>query len=261
MAELILAEHHDQVYSVWKERQMRDLKVVHVDYHCDMRGIMIDRPAGCAHFVSERETQFVDRGNFLGHAIMEGIVTNLRWVHDKESGRNFDPGPVLAYESDRKADAYRSFHARSGHKDVALNYAELSFENWDGFREGEQLDLDWDALVPFQFSLEKQERMVSNFLSKQHKHAPELSFLVYSPGYSNPDRTLYEDFAKELAAKFKATITRLPESELVTEGQRFGALRKMVKGVLPASILQAKRNYEQKLRHQDAANDLAFYQS
>jgi len=103
--------------------------------------------------------------------------------------------------------------------------------------------------------------MISNFLSKPHKHTPELTFLVYSPGYSNPDRTLYDDFAKELAAKFKATVTRLPESELVTEGQRFGALRKMVKSALPASVLNAKRNYEQKLRHQDAANDLAFYQS
>lgn len=260
MPELIIAEHHDQVYAVWKERQMRGLRVAHVDYHCDMRGIMIDRPKGQAHFISERETQFVDRGNYLGHAIMEGIVTDLRWVHDSESGRNFDPGPVLAYESDRKAEAYRAFHANSDHDAVALDYAELSFDNWDGFREGEQLDLDWDALVPFQFCLDKQEQMVSNFLSKNHDYTPELSFLVYSPGYSNPDRTLYEDFAKELAKKFGATITRLPESELVTEGQRFGALRKFVKGALPASILQAKRNRDQKLRHQDAANDLAFYQ-
>lgn len=260
MPELLIAEHHDQVYTVWKERQMRGLKVAHVDYHCDMRGIMIDRPNGRAHFVSERETTFIDRGNYLAHAIMEGIVTNLCWVHDKDSGRNFDPGPVVAYESDRKAEAHRAFHAQSSHQDVPLDYAELSFEHWEGLREGEQLDLDWDALAPFQFSPEKQEKMISSFLSKNHKHTPELTFLVYSPGYSNPDRTLYEDFAKELAKKFSATITRLPESPLVTEGQRFSTLRKMIKSALPRTVLNAKRDYEQKLRHQDAANDLAFYQ-
>ena len=44
MPTIFLADHHDQVYTFWKEHGMRGLSVAHVDSHCDMRGLLIDRP-------------------------------------------------------------------------------------------------------------------------------------------------------------------------------------------------------------------------
>ena len=96
MSKIIIAEHHDQVFSYWKEHNMRDLKVAHLDYHCDMRGLLIDREKGTAFFTSDRETRFVDRGNFLAHAIMDGTVRHLTWVHSENSGRGYDHGRTEA---------------------------------------------------------------------------------------------------------------------------------------------------------------------
>ena len=50
-------------------------------------------------------------GNFLAHAVMEGIVTSIRWVHHRRSGRKYDTGTGQCvvgndYLSDRNTDAY-----------------------------------------------------------------------------------------------------------------------------------------------------------
>ena len=95
MAEIIIAVNHEQVYPVWSERGIKGAMLTHVDFHCDMRGIMIDRKRGSAFFTSHRESTFIDRGNFLAHAIMNGIINDLKWVHGPRGGRAFDIGPVV----------------------------------------------------------------------------------------------------------------------------------------------------------------------
>ncbi|MEM1318305.1 MAG: hypothetical protein AAGF29_08575 [Pseudomonadota bacterium] len=256
MPQVILADHHDQVYTYWREHGARGLSVAHVDSHCDMRGLLIDRPKQRASFTSHRESTFVDRGNFMSHAIMEGMVTKLTWIHNAQSGRGYDHGPVVSYESDAMAPLYRYRHKRSGREDVALTYHECLFEDWKGLAQGEQLDLDWDALASVEFSNELQNQMIAGFLEIDLKHTPDVTFLIYSPGYSNPDRSLYEDFGKELASKFKAEIVRLPEQDLVTDGERFSAVRGVVKKLIPPQVMATKRAVNRWARLRATANDL-----
>lgn len=255
MAELILADNHEQVYSVWEERGMHGLKVAHVDFHCDMRGVMIDRSRGRAIFTSHHESTFIDRGNFLGHAIMNGIVEDVRWVHDLHGGRLHDIGPVVSYESDLMTPWYRFKHHWAGRQGASLDYRECLLSDWSGLRPGEQLDLDWDGLASVEYDPAYREALVAQFLAKDFGEGPELAFLVYSPGYSDPDRSLYEAFAEQLADKFNAHIVRLPQQELNTQGESFGALRRIV----PSQVKTVKRAFSKRLRRFDAARDLEFY--
>lgn len=235
---------------------MRGLSVAHVDSHCDMRGLLIDRPSQRACFTSHRESTFVDRGNFMTHAIMEGMVKRITWIHNEHSGRGYDHGPVVAYESDKLAPLYRFRHNRSDRQDMPLAYHECLFEDWNGLREHEQLDLDWDALASVEFSDELQNKMIGGFLDTDLKHTPDVTFLIYSPGYSNPDRSIYRDFGKELASKFKADIVTLPEQELVTDGERFSAVRGAVKKLIPPQMMTTKHAVTRWARLRATANDL-----
>ena len=132
----------------------------------------------------------------MAHAIMEGMVERITWIHNEQSGRGYDHGPVVSYENDKLAPLYRFRHGRSDRQDVPLAYRECLFEDWQGLGKEEQLDLDWDALASVEFSDALQNDMIGGFLERDLKQTPDVTFLIYSPGYSNPDRSIYCDFGK-----------------------------------------------------------------
>jgi hypothetical protein len=249
--ELIIAEEHDQVYQVWLDRGDRDLRVAHIDFHCDMRGFMIDRRRKRAFRKSEHEAGFVDVGNFLGHAIMNGIVTDLRWVHDPLGGRLYDDGGVVGYETDFLAFWHAWQHQRRGDREVPIAFEELSFANWDGPRLGEQLDIDWDALASVEYSPDHTKRLIDAFLAWDFPVIPETTFLVFSPDYSQPDRDLFEAFGEQLATKFDADIVRLgvPSSGIQANSVDPGvlvramtAVRQRLRRHLPDRVREMKRS-------------------
>ncbi len=96
MAELIVADEHLQIFDLWRERGERGLYLAHVDFHCDMRGLLVDRRRGTARLLDERDPRIrvVDSGNFLAHAAASGIVDSVRWIHDRHGGRRYDVGTV-----------------------------------------------------------------------------------------------------------------------------------------------------------------------
>ncbi|MEL6961274.1 MAG: hypothetical protein AAFO01_00875 [Pseudomonadota bacterium] len=259
MPELIIAEHHEQVYSVWQDRGMHDLKLAHVDFHCDMRGILIDRRQGRAFFTSHSETTYIDRGNFLAHAVMMGIVTDLRWVHDQHGGRGYDSGPVVSYETDLLAPYYRHVHRRSGRKDVPLTFRESLLDDWEGLRPGEQLDLDWDALASIEYEPSLRKSLAAHFLERDFEVTPDVTFLVYSPGYSDPDRSFFEGFAQQLAGKFNADITRLPKAELNTEGKKYRSGGGWLRKSIPSPLRTMKKNLMQRWRHFETGRDIEHF--
>lgn len=94
-------EHHDQLLELWRETDLRDIHLVHVDFHDDMRGLVIDRKRQVAYPTGAlaRGKAEVDPGNFLAHAILDGRINGVRWLHGIPGGRAWDAG-IVGYESD-----------------------------------------------------------------------------------------------------------------------------------------------------------------
>jgi len=204
---LIVAEEHSPLYDLWAEQGARDLSVCHVDFHCDMRGLLIDRQTRRARYVWQRDPYMsrLDSGSFLAHAIMRGMVTSLRWVHDDFGGRKYDDLYCVKYESDFTALPFRL----QGRQPWApLSYAEQTFADWGGPKPGEHLSIDWDGLAFAEYDREQIERLTAAFLACEFH--PGVVFLSHSPEYSYSDEGLFEDFIAALEEKFMTTAVRLP---------------------------------------------------
>jgi hypothetical protein len=207
MTELIIAEEHSQLYDVWLERGDHNLAVCHVDFHCDMRGLLIDRRLGKACFV-DRYIPFIhrlDSGSFLSHAVMNGIVTTLRWVHDDFGGREFDYIHCVKYETDFSALPYRLL---GNQKCVPVMFTEHTFRDWGGPRCGELLDIDWDGIAYADYEKHHIRRLMTEILERDFE--PESIFLARSPDYCHPDESLFEEFIARLEKKFNVQAVRMP---------------------------------------------------
>ncbi len=256
MPTIYLAEEHNQVYHIWQEQQDRNLKVTHIDFHCDMRGLMIDRSLNRAFMTSPREAAFVDPGNYLGHAIMNGIISDLRWVHGPLGGRLFDTGEVVKYETDFLAPWYVWKHRQAVGQESPIRFKESLFEDWPGPRPGEHLDIDWDAFASIEYPPEHTEKLIRHFLAREFSVIPETTFLVFSPGYSQPDRSRYERFANTLAAKFGAEMVQLVAPQHHVAESKLASLKKAIRRHTPSGIKNIKRNLVLKTRLFTARNDL-----
>ncbi len=207
MTELIVAEEHSQLYDLWLERGDRGLSVCHVDFHCDMRGLFIDRRYGRACFVW-RQIPYIhslDPGSFLAHAVMNGIVTRLRWVHDDFGGRRYDALWCVKYETDFSALPYRLMGKK---KCVPLTYSEQTFADWGGPHPGELLDIDWDAIAFVDYDEKQVRRLMAEILERNIQ--TERVFVARSPEYSHPDRSLFDEFIAGLETKLKVKAVHMP---------------------------------------------------
>lgn len=256
MPKIYVADNHEQVYPIWQENEIKGAKLTHLDFHCDMRGIMIDRKAGRAFFTSQRETTFIDRGNFLAHAIMNGMISDISWVHGPRGGRAYDVGPVVSYESDTLAWLHRYNHKKSGREAVALNFKQCLLKDWGGLQPNEILDLDWDAFASVEYDAAHREELIEAFFAKDFMHIPELTTLIYSPGYSDPDRKLFETFTNQLADKFGADIIQIDKAPLNTEGESKSKLRKLIKRIAPPQVRRAKLKLSRVWRMYESSADL-----
>ncbi|MDD2852593.1 MAG: hypothetical protein PHY09_11955 [Desulfuromonadaceae bacterium] len=212
MTELFIAEEHSQLYELWLERGYRGLAVCHIDFHCDMRGLLIDRRLGKACFVDQHipYVHLLDSGSYLSHAIMNGTVTSLRWVHDEFGGRKHDYRHCVKFETDFSALPYRLF---GNNKCVPVNFTEQSFDDWGGPQPGEFLDIDWDGIAFAGYDEQHIRRLMAEVLARDF--APSCIFLARSPDYCHHDRQLYEEFIGGLEAKFNIRATRLPSVETI----------------------------------------------
>lgn len=206
---LYIFEEHDQVYDLWRRENIRGLTVTHVDFHCDMRGLLIDRRRGTAAFVGRTGERRVDPGNYLAHAIMEGIVSDVRWVHGAYGGRRYDTGTVR-YESDPTAVPLMLRHAFRPYPEVPIAFEESLIDNWNGNVDGHHLDIDWDTFAPHGALPADIDRGTEAFFARPLSGTPAAIFLVFSPHYSVPGRERFDAFAARLAARFGAGIVRVP---------------------------------------------------
>jgi hypothetical protein len=210
MTELIVAEEHSQLYDLWVERGDRNLSVCHLDFHCDMRGLLIDRRHERARYVWQCDPFMnrLDSGSFLAHAVMQGIVTRLRWVHDAFGGRGYDDLYCVKYESDLSA---LPFLLAGSRKWVQLDFAEQTFDDWRGPQQEEYLSLDWDGLAFAEYDEDLIRRLTIAFL--EYDFRPRTIFVSRSAEYCHPDRALFEDFIAGLEKKLGTRSIRLRPQE------------------------------------------------
>jgi len=201
---IFVVEEHDQVLDLWRAQQSRSLSVLHLDAHCDMRGLLIDRQIQHAYRIWDRNLS-VDQGNFLTHAILEGRINSLRWVYNDLGGRQNDVGTVK-YESDLTSIPYRWLLALRGERGIAIHYEVIPEKSWSGLAEGELLDIDWDFFAHIAYPESAIQDHVESFLSVEFHVIPEQVYICYSPDFSQPSRIQYQNFVTALAKIFKAEI-------------------------------------------------------
>lgn len=207
MKDLVIAEEHSQLYDLWLERGSRNLAVCHIDFHCDLRGLLVDRRRGEACFVGQHVPyiHLLDSGSYLSHAVMNGIVTKLRWVHDDFGGRKYDYLHCVKYETDLSALPYRILPRQ---RYVPLTFVEQTFSDWGGSQPGEHLDIDWDGIAFADYDEKQIRRLMAEILERDLD--PESIFVARSPGYCHPDQNLFEEFIAGLEKKFNVLAVRLP---------------------------------------------------
>lgn len=212
-----VARWHDQVLNLWRQQQATGLSVLHLDFHCDLRGLLIDRRAQLAYGIWDRFAE-PDPGNFLAHAVLQGQVAAIRWVHDVPGGRQYDIGTVK-YESDLTALPHRlalTFGRKSG---IPIRYEVTPYAEWDGLKKGEVLDIDWDFFASTDYPPDSVERRAQAFLERDFPVVPQETYVTYSPEYSHPSQEQYLRFIDALAGKFRAEVVELkPESHMATSG-------------------------------------------
>lgn len=264
MTVIYVAEEHHRLYWHWKETGARDLRLCHVDFHCDMRGLLIDRAGQRATLYDERERGRVDQGNFLAHSVDEGIVRGIRWLHDPVGGRRYDHGTVR-YESDLRVRLFPPRSARTGTNPGQadrwrpLSFREESLDGWRGPGPGEHLDLDWDALANTLYEPEHSWRLQEAFLAPDFEVRPEVVYFIYSYCSSVIDDASFEGFLERLRAKLDARVVRLsplpPEQSTVSrEKTAYQRLRARV--IAPLKVPQLKLSSA--LKSVDTAGDLRF---
>jgi hypothetical protein len=221
MSILYVAERHDQVLSLWRAQETRSLRVLHLDFHCDMRGLLVDRIHQRAYRYWNRY-QAPDFGNFLAHAILDGHVQAVRWVHDMHGGRQYDVGTVK-YTTDLTALPHRLLLAINGDHGTDVNYEVIQYSDWTGLLEGEHLDIDWDFFASTDYPADTIGERAQAFLERDFPIVPPQTSICYSPDYSHPSRDLFWRFINSLADIFQAEVKELePEpSGQATEPMSF----------------------------------------
>jgi hypothetical protein len=207
MCVIYTCERHDQILSLWRAQSLCSLHVLHLDFHCDMRGLLIDRKIRHAYRIWDKN-QPVDSGNFLTHAILENRVQAIRWVHHAPGGRISCPKGVK-YESDLTALPHRFLLILDGQCGIPIHYEVIPYQDWSGLAKGEYLDIDWDFFASLEYPANSIQERVEAFLGRQFRTVPQQVYVCYSPEYSHPSRAQYESFISDLAKILKAEVVEL----------------------------------------------------
>lgn len=219
MCVIYLAEEHDQILHLWRAQNAFSLRILHLDFHCDMRGLLIDRKTQRAYRIWDLNPG-VGQGNFLAHAILEGRVNSIRWIHSEPGGRQYDVGTVK-YESDLTALPHRWLLALRGKHGLPIHYAVMPYTGWTGLVEGEHLDIDWDFFASTAYPADTIQDRVKAFLGREFRTVPEQVTVCYSPDFSHPSQALFRSFVSDLAQIFEAEVIELQPSPDTPEKRPF----------------------------------------
>jgi len=235
-------EHHDQVLSLWRERDLRGIALAHVDFHDDMRGLLVDRRRNVAYAIGRlaRDEDGADAGNFLAHAILDGRVERIRWIHDLPGGRAWDMG-IVRFERDLFAVPQRLRHAFSGGTEHALRFEETLLDDWRGPDPGERLSVDWDCFASILLDAGDIPRRVETFLNRLGDRVPPETYVVYSPEYSHPTLDAFRALLNELTQRFDQPLEWLSSNLEQGRPSPTAIDARLPASALPRMILRLRR--------------------
>ena len=202
-----VCEHHDAVLRHWRAADRREIALAHVDFHDDLRGLLVDRRRKRTYAIGKlaRGAAPLDAGNFLAHATLEGRVRGVRWVHGRPGGRAWDAG-IVRYESDLFALPHRLRHALAGGDELPFEFEERSIDDWSGPEEGELLSVDWDCFASILTDAGGIAGRVDRFFERLGGRVPADSWVAYSPEYSHPSLEAFREFVARLGARFGQAV-------------------------------------------------------
>ncbi len=207
MSILYEMETHDQLLQLWRLQNATGLSIAHLDFHCDMRGLLIDRQAQLVYPTTNCER--VDEGNFLMHAVKEGRVKSIIWTHHIPGGRQYDVG-TIKYATDLTSQPLLWLLKLKGQQGISIHYDVMEFTRWTGLTGNEFFDIDWDFFASKNYPLNTIDSRVESFFNMDFGCVPKHTSVCYSPRYSHPTRDQFEMFVQRIAEKFQAEIVRLP---------------------------------------------------
>lgn len=210
MTTLYVIDEHEQLLEIWRELDLRSIQLDHVDFHCDMRGMYVDRDRHQATWVGE-QPYGLDEGNFISHAVLENRVDDVNWVHDVPGGRVYDLSGVI-FERDFSFlipwKRPRIETLRDGFKCRVTR-----IEKWSGPNSNRWLDIDWDTFSCREIPRKSVEGRVSRFLEQlrnQPGNAPEFITICLSAQYSHPMKAEFDSFVQSVADIYNAKIVFRP---------------------------------------------------
>jgi len=204
---IYVCEHHDEVLRHWKERDLREISLAHVDFHDDLRGLLVDRRKGVAYPIGAlaEGRAGADPGNFLAHAVLGGRVRKVCWIHGAIGGRAWDAG-IVRYESDLLATHHRIRHRLRGGSEFPLSFREVVIDGWQGLEPGERLSVDWDCFASILQDRGGIAERVEAFLDRLGDSVPEDTWVAYSPEYSHPSLDEFRRFLVTLGNRFDQPV-------------------------------------------------------
>ncbi len=204
-----VTEHHDALLDLWRRKHSRGVRLTHVDFHDDLRGLVIGRRRGRAWpLPSLAPPAQIDPGNFLAHAVLEGRVDRITWLHDFPGGRAWDAG-IVRFESDIAVWPRLLIHRLARGPEVALDFEERLLDSWTDSIDGEWLSIDWDCFASILQDEAGIAARCERFLARLGSARPAECFVVYSPEYSRPDLARFKQFVDRLARQIDQPVTWL----------------------------------------------------
>lgn len=236
-------EHHDRLLTLWREQGLTGISLAHVDFHDDLRGLLIDRRKRTTYPIGAlaRGEAAPDAGNFLAHAVLEGRIDSIRWIHGPIGGRAWDMG-IVRYETDLAALPHRLRQRLSRHPEQPLAFEELLTTDWTGPRPGERLSIDWDCFASNLLDPAGIEQRVSQFLERLGTRIPTDTYVAYSPEYSHPTLPAYKALLRQLAQRFEQQLEWLDPGLAEGRFHPAGVETAAPKNLWPRLILLLRRN-------------------
>ncbi|MEM9940634.1 MAG: hypothetical protein AAF939_03515 [Planctomycetota bacterium] len=225
---LFVIENHHQLYDIWEDYEFRNISVTHLDFHCDMRGIMVDPKRQLGYRIPDVR-KGVDMGNFLAHAVFDGFVNEIKWIYDTPGGRKWDIH-TIKHTSDFTSMPYKFLANTGAIRPFEFPYQEVLMKDWQGVGKGEFLDIDWDIFAALEIDQQELEERVDSFFQKTHHQDVVGISICYSPHHIHSSQPQFQQFVDQVAALFNAEI--IEEKERTAADSNCPSLRKWVPDVL-----------------------------